>query len=393
MTFITGKKQAERGKVKTITKRKNIWKNVEEIILEHYDEVIKRRLRGGFYIVRDYLSKRIEDGRITEEEFTHFLNNYNYYSQDLWASLEQKYGLERPEAKPIGVIYDRGRELPISSFEEVYERARGFIFVEKADEADDIRVISKHGWAVVAGQGFSTRLMRKLFKEDTRPVLALHDSDTAGEWIYKVFDLGSRRTKHLDLKLDRVDDLGLTEEDATALNLPKQPEAEKYRDKRKERVELSALSVIPIDNPVLAYTVAKMKKLGYRITPTPAGSAELMKPEVAEKIVMAFIEFKEKLWAIQEYIDNYGIEIASELEYPDIELVTANVPYLDDVPLELDDLVEQLKEALNKEMEDKKDDMLSKAEECVREAITEDEDEYEERIVNKLAHPAIINAL
>ncbi|RLI80332.1 hypothetical protein DRP05_00710 [Archaeoglobales archaeon] len=372
---------------------------MEDIILQHYDELKTRRIRGSYYIVREYLTKRLKEGKITEEEFNHFLTAQGYatYRDDLWPSIEKQYGLERPEAKPIGVIYDRGIERPISEFERVYYRARGFIFVEKADEAEDLKELSHHGWTIVAGQGFSTRLMRQLFKEDGRPVLALHDCDTAGEWIYRVFDIGSRRTRHLQLWLENVVDLGLHEDDASLLALPSQPEAGKFRKFRTSRIELSALSVLKVrwnvENPVLAYTIAKMKKLGIRITPKPEEAKELLKELVEERIKEAFDEISDKLWELFEIPSKIASSYAEELVYPDSEIVDADIPQINLVYLNFDDPIKRLKESLEKEFEKIKPDVIDEAQKAIENAKLLDEDDYEWIVIGRLGDNRVLTAL
>ncbi len=380
-------------------RRSNLWANVEQIILQHYDELKNRRIRGSYYIVREYLTQRLKEGKITEQEFNHFLSAQGYatYRDDLWPSIEKQYGLERPEAKPIGIIYDRGVERPISEFEKVYYRARGFIFVEKADEAEDLKELSYHGWAIVAGQGFSTRLMRQLFKLDGRPVLALHDCDTAGEWIYRVFDVGSRRTNHLKLWLENVIDLGLHEDDASLLALPTQPEAGKFKKFRNERVELSALSVLKVrwgvENPVLAYTIAKMRKLGIRVTPTPEEARDLLKDIVEERVKEAFEELSDKLWELFTIPATAASKFADELSYPDAEIVDAEVPQIADIDLDFDEPIKRLKEVLEKEFEKIKPDVIEKAQKAIDEAELLDEDEYEQKIISKLSDSRILSAI
>lgn len=378
--------------------RSNLWANVEEIILNHYDELKTRRIRGSYYMVGDYLAQRLKEGKITEQEYNHFLSKQGYatYRDDLWTSIEQKYGLERPEAKPIGVIYNLGEELPIESFEAIYYRARGFIFVEKADEAEDLKELSLHGWTIVAGQGFSTRLIRQLFKQDGRPVLALHDCDTAGEWIYRVFDMGSKRTKHLQLSLDNVIDLGLHEEDAIKLGLPPRPEAKKYQKFREERYELSALAVLKtrygVDNPVLAYTVAKMKKMGIRVTPEPEELKILLKYKIERQVGHSIRELVDELYEIVELPSKYQEEIAEEITYPAGEAVEVNVQELSAQFLDLDP-IEKLKEEIQKELEKVRTKLVEEAQRAIDEAEIIDEEKYEQKYVLKLTEERILDLL
>ena len=97
--------------------RTKLWASVEKIIVKHYTELITERLRDTYYIVREYLNKDyLERKKINEKEFNHFMSKQGYstYRDDLWTSIEQNRGLDRPEAKPIGVIYNLGEEIPIS---------------------------------------------------------------------------------------------------------------------------------------------------------------------------------------------------------------------------------------------------------------------------------------
>lgn len=218
---------------------------------------------------------------ITMEDYNWFRvekQGYATYRDDLWPRIEQEHGLARPEAKPVGVVYDHGLEHPISRLESVWPQARGFIFVEKADEARDLAKLSEYGWVVVAGQGYPTRLIRRLLKEDARPVLALHDWDQDGLGIYRALGFDTRRTRHLKIALGgRVVDLGLHEGHVRALGLPTQPSPPKYRG--RPRCELSALSVLAVrmglENPVLAYAVAAMVARGLTLSPTEVPKREL----------------------------------------------------------------------------------------------------------------------
>ncbi|MBA7490052.1 hypothetical protein ES702_00586 [subsurface metagenome] len=110
--------------------------------------------------------------------------------------------------------------------------------------------------------------------------MAMHDWDRDGLGIFRALGFTTRRTWHLNIDLgDRVVDLGLNEEDVEALELPTRPSAKKYG--RKPRAEISSLHVLTrrwgIENPVLAYAVASLLALGYRLSPT-----EQPKEEMAE---------------------------------------------------------------------------------------------------------------
>lgn len=261
--------------------KKRLWETVKRLILENYEVLTnKRSIRGSWYIVGDLLAPLIGKD-ITVEDYHYFGDKqaYNIYRDDIWTWIEQKHGLERPEASPVGVVYDDGVEYPIKRLENAWDQARGFIFVEKADEAKALKPLSKYGWTICAGKGYPTRLVRKLLKEDTRLVLVLHDWDRDGQGIYEALGFETRRTKHLDIALgERVIDLGLTEEHVKALDLPTRPSPPKYGN--RPRAELSALEVLAvrlnIDNPVLAYAVASMMAKGLMLSPTEVSKKEML---------------------------------------------------------------------------------------------------------------------
>lgn len=271
-----------------MVKNKNLWKLIRRLILKNYELLKKDKIREGFYILGDLLVPFI-DKEITKEEYDYFTTKdqgYASYRDDIWPSLEQQKNLERPEAKPYGLIYDRGREYPISEFGRVWTQARGFIFTEKLGDGDDIKKLSDFGWAIIAGGGFAgfpTRLIRRLLKVDERPVVAFHDADRSGQGIYRALGLETRRTKHLDIALgERVTDLGLSEEDAKKLRLRSRPEPPKYG--RIPRWETSSLSVLrtrmEIDNPKLAYVTAKMLLKKIKISPTSISKSRALEMEL-----------------------------------------------------------------------------------------------------------------
>lgn len=264
-----------------MTKRyRRLWSVVKRLIKKHYDVLIKRSIRGSYYIVGDLLAPLIGK-EISLEDYNWYGTNQGYasYRDDIWPLMEQKYGLRRPEAAAIGIVYDNGVEYPVTRLESVWDQARGFIFVEKADEAKDISPLSEYGWTIVAGKGYPLRLVRRLLKEDTRPVLVLHDWDRDGKGVYRALGLPTRRTWHLNIALgNRVTELGLTEEHVKALKLPTRPSPPKY--KGRPRVELSGLAVLStrmgLENPVLAYTVATMLAMGLRLSPTEISKEEML---------------------------------------------------------------------------------------------------------------------
>ncbi len=387
--------------------RTNLWANVEEIILQHYDSFKSTqdpsklvRLRKSYYIVREHLNERLEEGKITQKEYDYYAINpqaYATYRDDLWPSLEQQRGLERPEAKEVGVIYTQEDALPLDKFDEIYYRVRGFIFVEKADEAEDLKPLSSHGWAIIAGQGFSTRLIRHLFKEDGRPVLALHDCDKAGEDIYRVFGEGSRRTRHLDLLIERVTDLGLKEEDALKLSLQSQPEALKFRKERKERYELSALNVLKvrygIENPVLAYAVAKMRIEGVRISPTSEEIPLLMKWEVESEVERVFRDLASSIQELADFPIKLAEEMNNTLEYPEGEAVDVDIPNISEISFDLSVPLEKLRSLLESEIERIKPELVARIENSIQEATIIDEEKYEQAVIEQLGNARISEIL
>jgi len=302
---------------------------VKRLILENYDKLIgvglehRRSIRGGYYILGDWLAPLIGK-EISLEDYDWYGTDQGYatYRDDVWPLIEQQHGLERPEAAPVGVVYDNGVEYPISRLEDVWDQARGFIFVEKADEAKALERLSEYGWTIAAGKGYPTRLVRRLLKEDTRDVLALHDWDRDGLGIYRALGFETRRTKHLDIALgDRVIDLGLAEEHVKALNLPTRPSPPKY--KGKPRVELSALEILAVrmnlENPVLAYTVACMVTKNLKLSPTEVEKLEMMKRHMRWLLTDGLSDVIEK--AVEEVIEKIkdeekfqGTAVKGELE-------------------------------------------------------------------------------
>jgi len=272
---------------------KGLWAAVKQIILDHQDTILEmsirgyrasRGIRGSYYLVGDYLDPLIGKA-ITEDDYYWFLTDQGYatYRDDVWPELEQRHGLTRPEAAAVGLVYDQGVEYTITHLEDIWDQARGFIFVEKADEAKAIQELSDYGWTIAAGRGYPLRLVRKLLKGDTRPVLALHDCDPDGRGIYRALGFETRRTKHLDIALgERVVDLGLSEEQANALGLAFRPGPKKY--KGQERAELSALNVLSVrmglDNAVLAFVASVMVARGLTLSPTEVDKREMMRRHI-----------------------------------------------------------------------------------------------------------------
>lgn len=272
-------------------KHLRLWAVVRKIILEHYDLLKDEFLRDAYYIVRDLIAPEVGKA-ITAEDYNWLLTRQGYSSlrDDIWPSLEQKEGLERPRAWPIGMAIDNGEEKLLSTLEEkmrlgedyVWDQARGFIFVEKGGVAKRLQPLSKYGWTIMAGKGYPERLMRKLLKEEKqqRPVLVLHDFDRDGKGIYRALGFETRRTKHLNIALgDRVIDLGLNEDQVTALDLPREPSPPKYSGQL--RVELSGLATLKtrmgIENYYLSFVVATMILQGLTLSPTEVDKRDMMK--------------------------------------------------------------------------------------------------------------------
>lgn len=312
-----------------------LWQAVREIILAHYTEITElsirgvrgsKGIRGSYYVVGDFLDPLI-GGKISMEDYNWYLTDqgYNSYRDDTWPYLEQQHGLVRPEAAPEGFIFDNGVEYPVTRLERIWDQARGFIFVEKRDEARAIQELSDFGWTIVAGRGYPLRLVRQLLKKDDRPVVTLHDWDADGHGIYRALGFDTRRTKHLDIALrDRVTDLGLTDDQVVALNLPTRPSPPKY--KGVPRAELSALNVLStrmgLANPVLAYTTSVLASRGIKVSPT-----ELSYTELLERHLRSWLS-----QALSDVVDQVAEEVAAA-EAGDGQAVRGQV----DVPIVLED--------------------------------------------------------
>lgn len=309
-------------------KHRNLWQVVRRIIIENHGELLTHRIRESFYVTRNYLAEHIGTD-IIQAEFDYFgstKQGYASYANDIWPSLEQKHGLQRPEAKPYGTIYDDGMEFPISRLSMIWRQARGFVFTEKLEDGEDLRRLSTYGWTIIAGGGFAgfpTRQIRQMLKKDTRPILAFHDADIAGTGIYRALGFETRRTKHLDIALgDRVTDLGLTMEDAQRLNLPTTPEPPKHGDKR--RVETATLALLEktmkIENPKLAYVVARMLVLGMTLSPTEVSKYGLLHGRLEMEVVGVFSGIIDK--AVSEAMSEWS----ANQEDPDAEAVSVSAP-------------------------------------------------------------------
>lgn len=299
--------------------RTNLWACVEEIVLNHYDMMKGGDLDDSYYIVREFLSQYLNEGRITADEFDKFLTpqSRNSYGQDLWPSIEREHQLERPDAKNISIYIDYEEERSMRDFGLASDRARGFIFVEKYGEGKKLTPLTKHGWIVITGQGYSTRAVRESLKDDGRPLIVLHDCDTAGNTIYENFILGSKRTMHLDLAQneDNVTNLGLDWADVEELNLPTQPEAGKWRSDRG-RAELASLNVLKArgisEQPLLDYVVNKMRKLGIAIAPEEEDNSKWVYNAVKDKVAQEFRPIMDEIFNIQVMFEDIECKIADE---------------------------------------------------------------------------------
>ncbi|KXA94166.1 hypothetical protein AKJ36_03365, partial [candidate division MSBL1 archaeon SCGC-AAA259I07] len=87
-----------------------IWKTVEQIILENYNQLAGERMRDGFYLLREWLESLRNEGKINNTEFDYFAENYEYYSQDKWPEWEEKHNIRRPKTKPPTTVIDRGKK-------------------------------------------------------------------------------------------------------------------------------------------------------------------------------------------------------------------------------------------------------------------------------------------
>jgi hypothetical protein len=258
-----------------------IWSVVEEIILDRYDELEDERMRDSYYLLREWLEPLRAQGEIKDVEFDYFVDNYEYYRDDFWPRIEERNGIRRPQTKPPTVVIEDGNEYTESHIPEAWHRARGFIFVEKSGMAEDLSLLSEHGWLIVAAQGESTRTFREAVASDgtDRPILVVTDADFYGGSIVESIAGHSDRTEHLELWKElehRVDEIGLTQADADALDLPRERDPTQSDD--KWRTELNALAVLrereSIENPLLTYVAAKMAALDIPLAPLPVDDTQ-----------------------------------------------------------------------------------------------------------------------
>ena len=258
-----------------------IWSVVEDVILDRREQLEGERMRDSYYLIREWLEPLRASGEITDDEFDYFVEQYEYYRDDFWPRIERNNGIRRPMTKPPTIVIEDGNEHTESHIPEAWDRSRGFIFVEKSGMAEDLSPLSHHGWLIVAAQGESTRTFREAVANDDtdRPILVVTDADFYGGSIVESIAGHSNRTEHLGLWQeleDRVQELGLTTDDAEALGLPSERDPTQSPD--EWRTELNALAVLKeregIDNPLLTYVAAKMAALDIPLAPKPVDDPE-----------------------------------------------------------------------------------------------------------------------
>jgi len=170
---------------------RDFWKIVEDIVIREYNEIKNMSMRDSFYHVALQLGK-IRGKEISELQYKYFWEQktYDYYTQDKWSNWEKKYNIIRPQTKNYTVMIEQGkRKVLPEDINEVYSRARGFIYVEKEGKASDLLELSRFGWIILGAQGQSQRLLREILKLDSenKPILVFHDADRAGQLIKDVF--------------------------------------------------------------------------------------------------------------------------------------------------------------------------------------------------------------
>jgi 5S rRNA maturation endonuclease (ribonuclease M5) len=265
---------------------REFWGEVEKILVNGEYEIIKQlklSLRNSWYHLLTFVSQLLEKGVINDRQFFYWQQKqaYDTFTQSKWVSWERKYNWVRPHAKdPTTAIY-RGNLRDLNQEGYILESElgdfQGFMFIEKSGFLDDLKLLSKYGWCILAGQGFSTRELRETIKKtfSDKPIVVLHDYDIAGASIYEVFEKGSIRTEHIDLTFENMIDLGLREVDVEEFNLPKAPESAKHLKKNPNawRVELNALTILyqthGIKNPLLWYVAKRMFEEGLPLFEEP----------------------------------------------------------------------------------------------------------------------------
>mgnify|MGYP000147265322 CR=1 FL=1 len=191
------------------------------------------------------------------------------------------------EERPTELIYIPERSEPLTlrqfvkwverqgkTIEEVLRSYKLIIYVEKQHIAQRIVELRELGIAIITGKGFPTRHLRKIAKYGKLVVLV--DADKSGGDIFYVFKRGSKRHRKIGgeqyarkYMVPGAIIIGLTEEDAKKLGLFPIPETPRRKKQgylvRYELDALSALEAKGIENPYLAYVVAKLKLLGFEL--------------------------------------------------------------------------------------------------------------------------------
>ncbi len=300
-----------------------LWKVVEQIVLEEYDFIKNMYMRNGYYHIRERLSKQIGK-TITHKQFCRFEVKYDYYQSDKWPSWEKEHGIVRPICKdPTFALYN-GNNKPLAYIEPGefdFPRCQGFIFIEKSGFLNDLKLLSHYGWIILAGQGYSSREVREQLDRSypDATILLVHDNDGAGRKMVSNFFDGTKRTKHLNLKFPNAFDLGLRDEDVEEFDLPKEPETKKYRNEREWRVELNALTVLitrrNIKNPLFWYITKRMKEEGIALYKEEQSSIEALKWAIRFRIESAIGKIVEEI--VTKTISSVKDELLIEVALPE----------------------------------------------------------------------------
>ena len=265
------------------------WKNAYYVICDNLEFVVDRALtqREVWYKfltvappdVHEFLEKKAET---LKKGWAECYARIVYY---FLLVLEAAELGDMKEERPVEVLIAPGYgEMSVRKFERsvrglgksVEEVLRGFkfvMYVEKLHIARRIAsIITSLNGAVVAGKGFPTRYLRLLMREGK--LLILSDSDKSGSDIFNVFQYGAKRHIKIGGRLfatkytvKNTIKIGLTREDAIKLGLPPIPETKRARrlgyEQRYELDALAALEAKGIEDPYVAYVLAKLKIMGF----------------------------------------------------------------------------------------------------------------------------------
>lgn len=349
-----------------------IWKVTEDLVKQNYREIRDMSMRDSYYFLREKLSQLVGN-KINRDEYQYFNEKYNYYTQDLWARIEKNHGLKRPETKKITVLYDEGEETTLKGLHQVHDQARGFIFVEKAGKAEDLRKLSKYGWCILAGQGQSTRRMREILanSEDNRPILVFHDQDKYGDDIKRTLEGHSQRTEHLELWKDletRIIDMGLNKKQVDALSLPR--EEDPTKSDADYRTEINALTALKarydIENPFLLYAVSVMKEKDITISDEEQSAKIMVQIEIEEflsDVLKDLINYEAIAREASKNINETCVEVAADYRWEDRKRNSFELPdeVKEDIGKELESLATELKEKIDYISEsDKEQELINK---------------------------------